>query len=716
MTAPGVVRSRRSAGAARLDLPNALAAFAALTILIGACLLAFNLWLDHRRLLSAAQERTGTLAGLLAAHAGETVQRIDLLLGSVLDLLARNEAWPTQSSDALTDALRELRPADKLIRTIIVLDADGRVEYNSGTTPPDLLRLSDRPYFLAHRANPNLGLSIEAVVTSRASGRKILPISRRRTRADGSFGGVVVAFLEWSSLETFYGSINVGAQGVINLFRSDGLNVGRVPFVPTIVGNTYSGNPLFVSLLKEGPAGSMRLNSPIDGVTRIASYRAVAGTPLVVLVGLAESEVLASWSVDVIYQPILGFLISCGLGALTLLLYRRLQEGQRSVAALRESEVRFRTLVENIPGIIFYRGQPGGGARLYGRDVQEIAGILAPEGKANLRLWRSSILTDDKAAYGVAIAKRREHDQPYRLEFRITHPGTGRQRWVREVGYSVRDPSGDRVFYDGYIVDVTPEREILSQLIRAKEAADAANRAKSQFLANMSHELRTPLNAILGFSEALALGHFGPLSDRQRGYVRDINGAGQHLLSLIGDLLDIAKLEAGGLALHEEEVDLRRLVEEGMRLVGEQADQAGLKLRSQLPADLPRLRGDSIRLKQVLINLLSNAIKYTPAGGEIVTGIELREGGGVAITVADTGIGMTEGEIAIALEPFRQVDNEFNRRHSGTGLGLPLVKSLVELHGGKLEVASEPGRGTRVAAVFTAERVLKRPVLLAEPT
>ncbi|MBI1776928.1 MAG: PAS domain-containing protein [Proteobacteria bacterium] len=697
-------------------MPHALAAFAALTILIGASLLAFNLWLDHRRILSAAEERTATLAGLLAAHAGETVQRVDLVLISVLDLLSRSETSPPPSQGALVEALRQLKPTDKLVRTIIVLDAEGRAEYNSGANPPDVFSFSDRPYFAVHRDNPDFGLDVEAVITSQVSGHKILPISRRRATADGSFAGVVVAFIEWSMLEQFYGSINVGKQGIINLFRRDVVLIGRVPFDDGIVGKGFADLPQYRALLPAAPQGNFRLVSPIDGVARIAAYRAVPGTPLVVMVGLSEDEVLASWRVDVVYQPILGALISFGLAALTVLLYRRLSEGARSVAGLRESEIRFRTLVENIPGIIFYRGQPGGGARLYGRDAQEIAGILAPEGKANLRLWRGSIAPEDREAYGAAIQRRRGQGQPYRLEFRITHPGTGRQRWVREVGYSVSEAGDDRVFYDGYIVDVTPEREILAQLIKAKEGADMANRAKSQFLANMSHELRTPLNAILGFSEALVLGHFGQLSDRQRGYVRDIHGAGQHLLSLIGDLLDIAKLEAGGLALHEEQIDLSRLIEEGMRLVGEQAEQGGIRLTSTISEDLPQLRGDTMRLKQVLINLLSNAIKYTEEGGTVHVGLEQRDDGGVSLTVVDTGIGMTDSEIAIALEPFRQVENEFNRRHSGTGLGLPLVKSLVELHGGRLEIDSAPGKGTRVAAIFPADRVITRTAILAEPT
>ncbi|MGQ0664963.1 MAG: ATP-binding protein [Pseudomonadota bacterium] len=240
----------------------------------------------------------------------------------------------------------------------------------------------------------------------------------------------------------------------------------------------------------------------------------------------------------------------------------------------------------------------------------------------------------------------------------------------------------------------------------AREAAQIANRTKSEFLANMNHELRTPLNAIIGFSELLAYRIAGKLSDVQRQYVEDIRTSGHHLLAIINDVLDMSTVEAGKLTLREEAVDIAGAVRTCMRLVAPRLDETAVRLDAVLPADLPRLHADAVRVKQIVLNLLSNAVKFSPGSGRVRVAAAQREDGSLAISIADTGIGMTEAEIALALQPFRQVDNSLSRKYEGTGLGLPLAKSLVELHDGRLEIASVPGAGTTVSAVFPPGRVI----------
>lgn len=245
-----------------------------------------------------------------------------------------------------------------------------------------------------------------------------------------------------------------------------------------------------------------------------------------------------------------------------------------------------------------------------------------------------------------------------------------------------------------------------AELRDAKEGAELANRTKTEFLANMSHELRTPLNAVIGFSEVMSRELLGPLGSTQyRSYADDIGESGRHLLDIINDILDVSRAESGQIVLAEEAVDITVLIEETERLVRGRANAGGLALTVDLPPHLPRLVGDTRLIKQILINLLSNAVKFTPEGGTVDLSACIAEDGGLRFAVTDTGIGMAAAEIPIALEPFRQVDSSIARRHQGTGLGLPLVKRLAELHGGSLEINSVVSAGTTVAVTFPARRV-----------
>ncbi|MBI3706992.1 MAG: HAMP domain-containing histidine kinase [Proteobacteria bacterium] len=261
--------------------------------------------------------------------------------------------------------------------------------------------------------------------------------------------------------------------------------------------------------------------------------------------------------------------------------------------------------------------------------------------------------------------------------------------------------------------------ETVEKLSDARDRAEAANRAKSRFLANMSHELRTPLNAIIGFSDLIRSETFGPVGTaRYRDYAKDIFDSGSHLLTLINDLLDISKAEAGKLDLHDEDVDAASLVEQAFRLVAQQASDTGLSLLQEVPAGWAVLRVDERYMRQVIINLVSNAVKFTAPGGSVRVTAERREGGRMAITVRDTGIGMAAEMIPKALSAFGQIDNPFTRQAKGTGLGLPLAKTIVEAHGGELAIDSEPGRGTAVSVVLPRERVVRvgaaaRPAQLA---
>lgn len=241
----------------------------------------------------------------------------------------------------------------------------------------------------------------------------------------------------------------------------------------------------------------------------------------------------------------------------------------------------------------------------------------------------------------------------------------------------------------------------------AKERAELASRAKSEFLANMSHELRTPLNAIIGFADLMEHEVRGPIGQPcYREYSHDIKNSGTHLLTIINDILDLSKIEAGKLEFAETIVELPGVIHSCVRLIAERAICAAVHLSSELAANMPPIRADERKLKQIIINLLSNAVKFTPTGGSVTITCSANRETGINITVADTGIGIARCDMVKAMTPFTQVDNAMNRRYEGTGLGLPLADSLTRLHGGHLTLESEPGKGTIVTISLPAHRIV----------
>lgn len=258
---------------------------------------------------------------------------------------------------------------------------------------------------------------------------------------------------------------------------------------------------------------------------------------------------------------------------------------------------------------------------------------------------------------------------------------------------------------------------LVDGLTMARDRAEAASLSKTRFLANMSHELRTPLNAIIGFSEMMASRVLGPLgNEKYESYPADILSSGQHLLHIVDQILDVSKLEAGAVDLSEDMIDVHDLIDGAVRYVATTAEDDRIQITVTLPEQLPCLRGDATKVRQILLNLLSNAVKFTPEGGKIAVGAELTKSGQLVIEVEDTGIGIPEEDLAQVTTPFARMENQEHLKrveslksdggHTNTGLGLPLVKLLCELHGAPFTLVSQLEVGTAARVVFPADRVL----------
>jgi PAS domain S-box-containing protein len=375
-------------------------------------------------------------------------------------------------------------------------------------------------------------------------------------------------------------------------------------------------------------------------------------------------------------------------------------------AATRAAEARLRAAIESIPeGFAIFdevdrlivANQP---------YVEMFAGERDPariQGKTFEDLVRMSIARGEPPEPGFTtetwVAERLRRHREGMTGTRLLRIADGRT-------ISVAERLVPGVGTVGIRTDVSRLVETEAALRHARDAAEAANRAKSQFLANMSHELRTPLNAIIGFAEMIEKEIFGKVgSKRYIEYAADIATSGRHLVDLIGDVLDMSKIEAGRYALEEEEIALRATIDAALAIARGQAHHAGVRLKlANETGDDARLRADGRALRQVLLNLLSNAIKFTPKGGRVDVGWRVL-GDGIEIAVVDTGIGIATEELPYVIEPFRQAHG-VSRNYGGTGLGLAITKRLIELHNGRLEIDSEQGKGTCVRVILPAERRL----------
>ena len=377
--------------------------------------------------------------------------------------------------------------------------------------------------------------------------------------------------------------------------------------------------------------------------------------------------------------------------------------------ALRQSEKRYQKLADNIPGAIYQLRLAPDGSTAYpymSSGCFELFHLTCAAVMADSDCLLDLIHPDDLPEFHRAIAESAQNMTPKLWEGRAIL-SSGEIKWVKSASRPELQPDG-AIVWDGVLLDMTERKQAETELYQTNHRLELTNtelqratRLKDEFLANMSHELRTPLNAILGMSEALQEELFGALNSAQINAIATIEQSGQHLLSLINDILDVSKISAGKLELNIAEVSLAELCRSSLILVKQQAIDRQIYIDTHLPSDLDRIVVDERRMRQVLINLLNNAVKFTAKGGLVTLSVRLkplevdgRQGDWLCFSVTDTGIGIDIADRSKLFQPFIQLDSSLNRKYPGTGLGLVLVKQIVELHGGDVTLDSEVGVGS----------------------
>lgn len=387
---------------------------------------------------------------------------------------------------------------------------------------------------------------------------------------------------------------------------------------------------------------------------------------------------------------------TASLVAATDALQQELAERKQVEIALRAAEEEYRTLFNQVP-IGIYR------STLDGRQLRANPALVALNGYSTEEEMLASV-KDIGTEWYVEGNRRAEfqrilaqQDCISNFESEIYRHKTRERIWISESALLVRDPQGQPLYYQGVIQDITKRKQIEQEQERLIAQFAKVGRLKDEFLANMSHELRTPLNSILGMTEALQDEIYGDVTPRQRKALSTIDASGRHLLSLINDILDLAKIESGQIELTYSTVDVEALCQSTLRLVQPTVQKKQLTLTWTMDPEVKLMAADGRRLKQILLNLLSNAVKFTPDHGAIafeVTGLKA-ESPCVQFIVCDTGVGIPQEAMANLFKPFVQVDSSLARQYEGTGLGLALVHRMVEMHGGIVAVESEVGRGSR---------------------
>ncbi len=692
------------------------------SVLIAVTVLAASIviW-DIRSRATVSYQRDATvLASALAAETTRYIQVIDHVLQEVqdraaaMDLRTPVDLRTRMATPDMWEFLRQRVQNLPANNAFAVISADGRMVASSRGAPASTADFSQADYMQYFRLHPGDTLFVGATRINRITAVPTVFLARRIDGPDHRLLGVAMAAVDANELTAFHAAVNAQPGQTITLLRRDGLVLTRVPDPTNAVNQVMPAASPWYRIVKAG-GGTYRSPGFLGGAEAVVSVSPLLIYPLVVDVAIREHVALAEWRRQAgligmaTTGAVVGFLV---LFRVIAIQFARLAEQnatlRRTAEALRASEQReaqksavlAATLEHMDQGLMMVDNDRH--VPICNRRAMELLDLPVALMTRNPRF-------EEVLAWQWSQEEFAGTDEEFRSFVRRALLMQGPTLYERErpngTVLEVRTtslPNGEAV---RTYTDVTERHRAHAELERARDLAEAASRAKTQFLANMSHEFRTPLNAILGFSELIRDQATGPHAD----YARDIHASGRHLLELVNDLLDLSKIEAGRYDLSEETVNLHALLLRCERMVAPRARDGQVQLLLERSLQGVDLRIDRQAIRQVLLNLMANAVKFTPAGGIVTVRGERLADGSFAVAIADTGVGIAPEVLPTLFEPFQQADASISRRFGGTGLGLAISRKLMALHGGRLEIASQPGEGTVVQAVFPPHRVIEVP-------
>lgn len=579
------------------------------------------------------------------------------------------------------------------------------------------INVSDREYFRRLASDRTNEIHIGRTMMGRMSDQLVIQVAKRLERPDGQFAGVLLVSLRPENVADRFKEYDVGPHGTVAVTGRDGRVRARHPANDAIYDfdfRHYGPNRTSEALTEGSTFGSNESFGPIDGQLRFLGYRAVRGYPLVATVGRRYDDVMAPYRNERILVLLVGFVATtAGLIFLVALLreleLRRkrndLLSGANAELEAKEADLReshgLQATAEHLAKVGHWHVDLATGKLRVSEETLRIWGVAPGGFPFTLAAIAARVHPEDREGFLAwwrrAKAEARDADHEYRI---CLDDGSTKQIHVRNV--FERNERGSPVAVLGAVMDVTERRAIESDLRTSREQtetalrqAEDASRAKSDFLASMSHELRTPLNAVIGFT-GLMIDSGNLKKPEMLRYARTVQDAGRTLLSVVNDVLDVSKLEAGGVDLDPRPFDLRQMIERTSDFLRQEATAKGLSFRVELDPDLPEaVSGDDVRLRQILLNLLSNAVKFTEVGGVTISASRVDPiGERIRFAVEDTGIGIPDDKLHRLFVRFSQVDGSTARRFGGTGLGLSICKDLVGLMGGEIAVATRGGGGS----------------------
>lgn len=659
-----------------------------------------------------AQALTKNVVRSLDQSVSSSIRSIDLALQVIVDELEQQLAAGGIDEASINGYMARQTKRLPELEGLRIADANGLVILGTGVDRKEAVSWADRDYFIFHRDNADGGMRFSKPRVGRVAQQTIINLSRRYNDRDGHFAGVVSAPIAVSYFAKLLEQFKLPPDSTLILRDTD---LGLVVRYPDIAerpeGRVGDANvsPALRQLIDSGAqSATYHLTNTPDGFDRTLSYQRLSTAPMLAIVGIASNYYLAGWRAEMYKTAamVAGFvLLSALLG--TLLFKMQLRSAQDR-KRLELSEGKLRTIIETEPECVklvdkdgrLLQMNPAGLGLIDASSFDQVAGqlvldLVAPEDRQAFAELHRRVINGESGTLEFTVISlngtRRileSHAVPVDVAGTVAHLAVTRDITARK--HSELELNAYRSHLELLVKARTAE------LRSAKDAAEAASRAKSTFLSNMSHELRTPLNGITGMIR-LARARMDDIKGKDQ--LDKAKSAADHLLSVINDILDISKIEADRLVLESTDFKLWPIFEKLVSLVDDKARAKGLQLNTELPPNLleQAFTGDPLRLGQVLINLVANAVKFTDQGSITVRVSERESSPGAALLrfeIVDTGIGLSAEEKSRLFSPFEQADSSMSRKYGGTGLGLAISKRLLGLMGGRIDVESTPGHGS----------------------